>query len=210
MVIEQKLTNPHRSKQLEIFYDKDHPEMSQYYDLLDKKLSKAAFLREMRNLIQKNPDFYDPFLVVANILKDDGKEKEAMNILYTAYERAIKRIVDKEGNFPKELHWGWLENRHLIRTIQAWAFELWEQDKPEEALEIFRKLLHSNPGDNIGARHSILAILMKLKANYEDKFASENAPGYLDGFKLCKWFDDNSKKFPEEFGWWEEAVKRLH
>ena len=203
----QTITNPRRRKRMEEFWDNDHEAMEEYYDLLEKKLSTGKMKKEMQKLIQKDPDFYDPYLIVADILESEGRSGEARELRCTAYERALRRVVDKEGNFPKRLEWGWLENRHLLRAIGAWAEELWEQGKREEALEILRELLRSNPHDNIGARHDILAIRLGLGTDYEKKFAVKDTPGYLDAFKLSEWFKKHSKKFHDEFGWWFKAVK---
>lgn len=197
-----KITNPRRRKRIEEFVDKDHKVMGRYYDLLDEEITPAKLKKEMKKLIEKDPDFYDSYLIVAEILKSEGKEKEARKLLYTTYEKALKRIVDKNGNFPEVVLWGWLENRHLIRTIDAWAWELWEEGKTEGALEIFRELLQSNPNDNIGARYNILAIRLGLDSDYEKVFAIKGEPGLCDALKAADWFDKHSPKFPEEFSWW--------
>lgn len=206
--MENQIVNPRKKKQIKEFFDKDHQVMNRYYDLLEGGLSTKQVRKEMEKLIQEDPDFYDPYLVVADILKSGRKLKEARELLYTAYERALKRIVDKEGKFPKKMVWSWLDNRHLIRAVDGWAGELWKQKKAEEALEIFRKLLKSNPDDNIGARYNILAIRLGLGPDYEKEFASKDMPCYLDGFKLSEWFSKYSKNFPDEFGWWFKVQER--
>ena len=204
------MVNSAKKEQIKEFLDKDHEVMGKYYDILDKEPAEKKLYEEMQKLIQKDPDFYDPYLIAADILKNKRKTKEARELLYTAYERALRRIVDKEGNFPKRLEWGWLENRHLIRAISAWADELWEQVKTEDALTIYKKLLHSNPNDNIGARYDILAIHLGLGIDYEEKFAVKCTPGYLSVSELSEWFHKHCKKFPDEFGWWFKAVKYDH
>ncbi len=196
-----------RSKQ-ERFIDSEHPIAESYYELLDRNISVIKMKKELENLIEKDKTFYDPYIVLADILVKERKQKEAEILLYTAFIDAVKRISDTNGNFPKNLEWGFLENRHIIRIIDRWALELWEKDKTEEALEIFRKLLHSNPNDNIGARQSILAIRLGLKPDYEKQFSSKEMPGYLDGYKVVKWFDEQSKKFPDEFAWWFKEVEK--
>lgn len=60
------------------------------------------------------------------------------------------------------LEWGWLENRHIIRTILNKAISLWENNHMDEALNLFRNLLKTNPNDNVGARYYILAIRMNM------------------------------------------------
>lgn len=204
----ETITNPHRQKQLEEFLDREHPVMSRYYELLNRKISPKQLKGEMALLIKKDLDFYDPYLVLGDILTSEGKKKEANVFLAEAYERAVKRIVDKQGNFPKRLIWGWLDNRHLMRVIERWGLMLWEQGKAPEALIIFRKLLQSNPGDNQGVRFTILAISLGLNPDYENRFSSKDMPGYVDGFKISAWFDQYSKKFPDEFGWWFKAMKK--
>ena len=120
-------------------------------------------------------------------------------LLGAAYQRALRRVADADGTWPKSLEWGWMENRHIIRTFLNQAIALWEERRTDKALDLFRKLLRANPNDNAGARDYILAIRLGLTfAGFETKFASQF--GY-DGMKLVDWFDRNSKQFPEEFDW---------
>jgi len=118
----------------------------------------------------------------------------------------MMRIVNKEGKWPKIMEWVWLENRHIIRVIDRWAVKLWYEGKTGEALTIFRNLLKTNPADNIGARYSILAIKMNLDPSYEAQFYA-TIPGFIDAHKISKWFEENSKNFPEEFDWWWKEIE---
>jgi hypothetical protein len=158
--------------------------MGEYYDLLDRKLSPRRLKSEMKRLIELDPLFLDPYPVVAGILMAEGKEGEAKALLKDAYERSMRMIVDKDGNWPKKMSWNWFENRHVIRAIQRWAFELWSEGKSSEALEIFRSLLRTNPDDNIGARYCILAVRMGLGPDYEERFLVE--PGFIDAEKISR------------------------
>jgi len=88
------------------------------------------------------------------ILLEENKNREAEVILDEAYRRALALITDEKGNWPDSLPWGWLENRHIIRTLVNKAVSLWDQGKTDEALEMFRKLLRTNPSDNAGVRTS--------------------------------------------------------
>lgn len=200
--------NISRKKQIDEFIDNDHLVMTDYYDLMEKNLPDTKLKKELEILIKKDPDFYDPYSVLATVIIREGKYDKGMSLLKTAFERAIVRIVDKDGNFPKSLLWGWLGNRHIIRIIYTWAVELWKSNKLEEALDLFRRLLKSNPNDNIGARYSILAIRLNLTPGYDEQFESKRMPGYLDAVKISYWFEKNSKKFPDEFDWWWEEIKK--
>lgn len=204
------ITNPRRKKQIEDFIDKDHKVIDRYYELLDADLPLVKLRKAMEKLIEIDPDFYDPYIVAADIFGErlNGVQK-AKDLLKRGYERAVKRIVDNKGNYPKELIWGYLENRHLIRILDRYALECWLEGNTEEALDIYRKLLRSNPNDNIGARHSILEILLGLTPHYQDEFAVDDESPYLDASKVSAWFDHNVKKFPGEFNrWFKEMTAR--
>ncbi len=161
---------------------------------------------KLQQLIEKDPIFFDAYIMLYTILQNEGDKKNAENLLNTAYEKAIKIITDKEGEWPDVLEWGWLENRHIIRTILNKAIDLWIKQEQEQALDLFRKLLKTNPGDNVGARDFILAIKMKMSfEEFEKKF---NKGGFYDS-DLMNWFEKNYKKFPEEFECWEKAVEKF-
>lgn len=196
-----------RGKKHDEFFDEKHKVMDPYYALMEKNISFVKKKSILQELIAIDPDFYDSYIELAYLLQEEEKFNQASEVLQLAYQKAIARIADKDGNLPKSLSWLWLENRHIIRVIDAWANELWEQGKITEALEIFRKLLRSNPNDNIGTRYSILAIRLGLDPDYEEMFELKDMPEYIDAAKTIRWFEKESKKFPDEFDWWKKAVK---
>jgi len=188
------------------YVDKNHRVRETYYDLYEEYDGKNAesMKRQLKQLIEKDPDFLDSYLFLYEILQDDGNFHEAEKVLNEAYGRALKMITDKKGNWPDILEWGLLENRHIIRTIFNKAISLWRNKEIDNALDLFRKLLKTNPGDNVGARDYILAIRMGMSfEKFEKRF---NKGGYYD-MELVKWFDKNYKKFPDEFDWWKKAIK---
>ena len=189
------------------FVDGDHPAMMRYYDLAERFQVAGptpALQSALEDLIRRDPDFYDPYLMLRSILLDGGRVAAAEALLDTAYQRALRRVTDEQGNWPRTLEWGWMENRHIIRTFLNKAIACWEARQTDEALDLFRRLLRANPNDNVSARDYILAIRLGLTfAQFEKKFASQF--GY-DGLKLMDWFDKNISRFPEDFDWWKEAV----
>ncbi len=200
------ITNPRRKTRIKEFMDKNRKAALKYYDLLEQEPNQKKLLSEMKKLIVIDPDFYDPYLVASDILEKDGCDKEAKALMKLGYEKAMKRIVDCEGNFPETLFWGYLENRHIIRIIDAWAYWLWDDGKKEEALDLFRRLFRSNPNDNIGARHSILSLRLGKKSYYLGlKFP---LMGGLDAIKVDNWFKENYSKFPEDFNWWVKLMAK--
>lgn len=198
------ITNEKRKKQINEFLDEDHSVMDKYYEFLDKDLPDKQYIAQMRKLIEIDKDFYDPYLIIADILSYDGKKQEARILIKEAYERAVKRIADSQGRWPKIMSWGFLKNRHLMRALEAYADDCWNQGNIDEALDIYRRLLRLNPQDNQGTRYNVLAIRMGLAPDkwekpFEEKH-DEEVIG-LDAFKVSKWFHENAKKFPDEFEW---------
>ncbi len=200
------LRNRQRRRQLKEFADKPHQAMHEFYDFMETVESDDQIKRKMRALIKKDPDFYDPYLQLADVLIDEDREHEAGKLIRQAYERAVLRIADSQGRWPQQMMWGWLENRHLMRALQRYAIWLWDdQNRPEATLEIMRKLLRANPNDNQGARYEILAIRLGLNRDWEEQFMITEGPmagRALDVIAVDKWFRQGARKFPDEFNWW--------
>ncbi len=183
------------------FMDDDRPVMMQYYDVLEQELNQMDEIKAMEDLIKQDPDFYDPYVILSDHYHDIGMDQKATTILEEGYKRAIARITDKKGNWPDSIEWGWLENRHIIRVLVNKGIHLWENNEPQPALDLFRKLLSTNPGDNAGVRFYILAILLKMPyANYMAQFENDE---YMNP-AVFDWFDAQSKKFSGEFKVLEE------
>ncbi|KXA89141.1 hypothetical protein AKJ61_03480 [candidate division MSBL1 archaeon SCGC-AAA259B11] len=188
------------------FIDEDREVMNAYYELCERYEggNVRSIKRGLSELIEVDPNFLDPYLMLYSILEDEGNLQEAEAMLNVAYERALELITDEEGRWPDKLEWGWLENRHIIRSILNKAVSLWGNGETEKALELFRKLLDANPADHVGARHYILAIRMEMSLEeFENRF---NKGGYYDT-DVMDWFDENYEKFQDEFKRWEEAVE---
>lgn len=200
------IKNARRTNQIVEFIDKDHKVANEYSEFIDNDLSYEQLKRSLKRLINEDPFFFDSYLILADIFYAEGRNNQAKDLLQRAFQKAMMKIVNKEGKWPKIMEWGWVENRHIIRTLDRWATELWDDGKKEDALMILRNLLKSNPADNIGARYGILAIRMNLDSSYESQFSSI-LPGYIDAYEISKWFEKNSKKFPEEFDWWRKEME---
>lgn len=203
------IVNPKRKTRIKEFRDKDHGVvMDRYYEMLNEQELDNKTATEMLLLTKEDPDFYDPYLVTAEYLESQGQYEESKKLARTAYERAVKRIVDDKGNFPKFLPWGYLENRHIIRAIGNQARTLWEEGDSDGALNIFKKLLEANPNDNTGCRFDILAIKLGLKPNFLEKaFSAPGQKGMLDAGRVENWFEQNVNRFPEEFKTWFESKR---
>ena len=189
------------------FIDVDRPVMDEFYDVVQSYTGRnlKTIQKKLEKLIRKDPDFLDSYSMLAEVIIREKGPEEAEKLSDEAFNRAINLITDKNGNWPEILEWGWLENRHIIRTLLNKAIMLWDLEDLDPALDLFRKLLRSNPGDNIGAREFILAIRMKMThEQFEKRF---NKGGFYD-MKLMDWFEKNHKKYPDDFDWWDKWCEK--
>ena len=199
------IANARRKKQIECFIDEDRKSMEEFYELMERDITSKQRLKEMQRLMAEDEDYYDPYLIAAEIRFCEGKNKEGGKILGEVYERAVMRIADSEGRWPKKMPWGVLENRHVMRALEQYGLLCWEMGNTDEALDIFRRLLRVNPHDNQGARYNILAIKLDLREDEWEKPFEVIDDGEVIGlgaFKMHRWFCENVEKFPDEFQWW--------
>ncbi len=206
------IMNARRRKRIETFTDKAHAVMATYYELLESSRSDKELKKEMEALIAKDSDFYDPYMLVADLEFEAGNVKKGLQLIQDGFERAVMRIADARGDWPVEMPWGWLENRHLMRMIERFALIVWEKGMNEMALDIFRRLLRANVWDNQGARNFILAIRMGLGSDWDEPFVVQDGPmagEALDVNAVHVWFEENAKAYPDEFGWWFKRMKEL-
>ena|GEM_PF-5002537 len=68
--------NSDQSKQRE-FVDLDHKAMDDYHKLLQEELGMSKLKIELEKLIKKDPDFFDSYLTLFEILKGEGRQSEA-------------------------------------------------------------------------------------------------------------------------------------
>jgi hypothetical protein len=189
------------------FVDVSRPAMDRYYSLCERYSDQGAskaLQRGLEKLIEQDPDFLDSYATLSSVLRSQGQEEEADRLIQEAYQRALRLVTDDEGNWPGLLEWGWLENRHIIRALLNEAILLWKSNKNDAALDLFRKLLRSNPQDNAGARNYILAIRQGM--SFDDFESRFNKGGFYDA-DMLDWFEENFERFPDEFDWWKEAVE---
>lgn len=183
------------------FMEEPRKIMDEYYEILESEHDTE----DVRALIERDPDFYDSYLYVANDLRESGQESEARQLENEAFKRARARVEDNEGKWPDEMPWGWLENRHIIRALATGADNFWKDNRIDEALDIYRKLFHSNLGDNIGARYAIIAL--RLGLTYDQYMKQVWPRPTMPAEHISNWFKKNAPKFPEELQEWKRYCK---
>jgi len=91
------IKNAKRIKPIEEFIDKNHNVADKYYKLIEKESSSEQLKKSMKRLIAEDPFFFDSYLILADVLFDEGKDLQAKNILREAFRKAMMRIVNKDG-----------------------------------------------------------------------------------------------------------------
>lgn len=188
-------------------FDALHELMSKYdYDLSQAKSKAEHTIIEhtLVDIIHSNPIFFDPYMELYHFYsRFSGYEAQAETVLEEANALALKMITDKKGNWPDVIEWHWQENRNVIRALIGGAITKWKENKPALARVTLRNILKTNPSDNPGVRFLILAINEKMSyKTYQRRFEKGDTLAHV----AYDWFNENSKKYPEDFAWWEKAM----
>jgi tetratricopeptide (TPR) repeat protein len=158
------------------------------------------------NLIDKAPKFIQPYADLCVLYFEFGRTEEELAAIEAAgFVMSKSLVVDKDGNFPDLLEWGYMENRPIIRFLNMGAEELWEEDDLDAAKELYEGLLRSNWMDNIGARYCLLAIYQGMSfEDYDNNFEAEDGLGK----DIDKWFGKGFKKYPLLVEW-EKQIEQF-
>jgi tetratricopeptide (TPR) repeat protein len=187
------------------FIDEEHQIEDQYFKIMDRYSGKNAqsIIPRLNKFIENDPYYFDSYNSLVDLYYSKGEIEKANKIINQASKKALERILDRKGNWPDRLEWGWLENRHIIRAIVNQAILYWKTEETEKALNLFRNLFRSNPNDNVGARYYILGI--RLNISFTDFELRFNKNGFYD-YDIVKWFDENYKRFSDEFECWDKQM----
>jgi len=187
------------------FIDKDRFKVNKmYWEFIESEdaedIEKSISI--LKNIIKKDPDYFDPYITLHEYYLENTEPDKAIVVLVEGYDRAMDLIM-LDGEFPDELLWGFLENRHIVRMIFNYALLMWRLEDTERAVSLMLQLLRSNPGDNIGARYYIVAILEGFES--EEAFEAgfmEDGEEYIDWQKQEGWFQEKIVKHKRVLGWW--------
>ncbi len=185
------------------FFDEDRMTSMEFYEVQDSITEDniASIIDELKMLIKKDPFYFDPYLLIADLYENTSKNDESEKIIKEAYDKALELIVDKSGQWPEKLEWGWVENRHIIRTLLKMGVIYWKKNESSEAYSLFEKIFKTNFNDNPGIRFFMLAILEKMSEKEFDKRFDKG--GYWDN-DIDDWFSETVNRHKNEFGEWLE------
>lgn len=168
-----------------------------YYDAMDL-LNEGNYARAIKLLeraIKIDPHYVEAYVgmfVVYRNRKDKRKYREYV-------DKAFEETRRKFPKWPKELEWGFIDNRQYLRAICEKACLYWDDDENGKAEELFRLLLKLNPNDNQGIRYLIAGIFKGLKGDDINRM-------FAEGNQNQNW--DNLEKLVEEenkkHNFWQE------
>lgn len=185
------------------FIDVSHPEVEEDYDSIleiEGMVDAEDLILELQDLIDRDPFYFDPVVYLHNLHLDFQHFLEAGEVLLSAYQRALSLILDDDRQWPAKLSWDFIENRHVIRLLEATGRWYWRRKTPEKAMDLFRNLLRTNPNDNLGVRFYLLAI--KLGWSFKEFEERLNKNRETDT-SIFEWFEREHSRFPEEFKNWK-------
>jgi tetratricopeptide (TPR) repeat protein len=129
--------------------------MWEAYDLLGSNAKMAEKI--FREIIAECGNCaLEAFNDLGELFLESNRIVEAAGTFAKAYEIA-KSTIPKDFKVGKDrIPWGFLENRPLLRAFCNNGFQLFEEERFEEASQIFHFILQVNPDDNQGARYLLL------------------------------------------------------
>jgi len=187
------------------YIDRDRFEVNEmYWEFIESEDAEhiEKSIKILKGIIKKDPDYFDPYITLHEYYLANDESNKAIATLVDGYDRAMN-LVMVDGEFPDKLLWGFIENRHIIRMIFNYALLMWRMEDKKQAVTLMLQLLRANPGDNIGARYYIVAILegFESEEEFEINFMKEDEE-YLDWQQQERWFQEKVMKHRKELGWW--------
>jgi tetratricopeptide (TPR) repeat protein len=134
-------------------------------DELPSSLTDKDAIRTAREALAISPECLPAWLLLGRREHDETKAMEY-------FEEGIKRGKERFKNEIESVHehlglWGNVEARDLIRLMIEKAGLLQNAKTIDQAIPAYREILKWNPGDNCGARGSLLLILL-IKHEFKD------------------------------------------
>jgi hypothetical protein len=199
------------------FIDEPRDRNGEYADLdigrVFERMDEASYVKAVLQYMKQEPDYLLPYLDLADTKFAAEKGIEG-KLLRDAYERALRLMGAKDGEWPRLIESLRFRNRHILLAILQQAKWQWGQGETEAARVLFQKLLEVNPLDTIGARYRLGAILEGLTLEQwnslfkdidlsEDQIVDVLAKGTPAPAEY--WFMSIEPKYPEVFAPWREA-----
>ena len=142
-----------------------------YYDAMDFLSAGDAdgAIKLLRKALEIEEHSVEAYVGMSAAYGAKGNQKKWQEYIDKAFEGTkIKFPV-----WPKELHWGYLENREYLRAIHGKAGFFWETGNLAEAEKLYKLLLKLNPSDNQGVRYLLAGMFAGITGNKVDEMIDE-------------------------------------
>lgn len=122
------------------------------YDAWDSD-SSAQRKRLAKKALELDPNCVDAYCILATEYTSYKKKNEY-------YKKGIevfrKKYGEKYFSENSGYFWGILETRPFMRLSAGYGQLLWDNEKKDEAIQIYEELLQLNPNDNQGLRYTLI------------------------------------------------------
>jgi len=143
-----------------------------------ERIAKAQ--RWMEDALDRQPDFFEAGLCLAQIHYDNGETNKALRILNVHIKNA-ERLIQK--GYRGKIDWGWATNRFYHRLIWLRMTIYHDVNWMRYCLRDARKQLRLNPRDNLGVRDIYPLMLMEV-GEYEKAAKASRFPRE-DGYHIA-------------------------
>jgi len=153
----------------------------QALDMWEKGHDEAAG-KMLQSIVAECPHHIDALHHLSLIYRTQGRETEAYICWQAAVGIGLHALPQKFSWKTARLEWPWLENRPFLRAYHSLGMWNLHNDRYDEAIGIFRRLLSVNPNDNQGVRYLLphcwfekneLSKILTLCRKYRDDSAPE-------------------------------------
>ena len=121
-------------------------------------LSHQDAITQLTDALTASPDWLEGLLLRAALHSELDAHADAARDYKRGYNRCVAALPK---NFKGPLPWSILDNRTFLRTVAAWGLELVDQERYDDAIPVFRKILQWNPNDNQGIRYLLGPTLLR-------------------------------------------------
>ena len=148
-------------------------EKDAYYDAMDMLCAGMPenAVRVLLRALTNNENNIELYVGLASAFEMMEDERSFEKVVEDGY----RKLKDKFPEWPKEMFWGYMENRQFLRMIDFKASLCFYKGDKKQAEEIYKLLLKLNPGDNQGIRYYLAGLYENISAKEMNKiFDKEN------------------------------------
>ena len=117
-----------------------------------------------RRAVAADPDAVDAYVILGDTAPDAATATDHYRQGIAAGERKLGPRFFKENG---GMFWGIMETRPYMRALAGLANALRATGRPDEAVDVWQRMLDLNPNDNQGVRDLLAAVLLELGRDAE-------------------------------------------